>query len=84
VALREAGWRDFLDEVWLVRVTPEVARERLLARGGLSEAEADMRLEAQSRSSPAIADDADRTIENSGDLAALARQVDEAWRASNQ
>ena len=81
VALREAGWRDLVDELWLVRVPRALARQRLLQRGGLSEAEADARLDAQAATD--LGDrDADRVIDNAGDLAALEAAVEAAWQAA--
>jgi phosphopantetheine adenylyltransferase/dephospho-CoA kinase len=33
----EAGWVDIVDEVWVVLVPPDVAKERLMSRNHLSE-----------------------------------------------
>ena len=81
VAFREAGWRDLVDELWLVRVPRALARQRLLQRGGLSEAEADARLDAQAATDLGE-QDADRVIDNAGDLAALEAAVEAAWQAA--
>jgi dephospho-CoA kinase len=77
--LLEAGWRDLFDQVWLVRTSPETARRRLVARG-LSEADIEARLAAATDAEAASAA-ADVIIDNDGDLAALERRVDAAWRA---
>jgi dephospho-CoA kinase len=44
--LLEAGWDDLVDEVWVTRAPPQVARERLLERG-LSQREAEARVRSQ-------------------------------------
>ena len=45
--LIEAEWQDLVDEVWVVAVAPEAARERLMARNGFSAEEADKRIQSQ-------------------------------------
>lgn len=46
--LIEAGWTDLVDEVWVVVVSPEVARERLVRRNpSLSMADAEARIRSQ-------------------------------------
>lgn len=77
--LVDAGWQDYFDQVWLVRTTPEVARRRLAARG-LSEAEIDARLAAATDAEGAAAA-AHVVLDNDGDLPALERAVEAAWRA---
>lgn len=77
--LVEAGWQDLVDQVWLVRATPAVARARLAARG-LSAADIEARLAAAT--DPALATAAAHVIiDNDGDLASLERAVDAAWSA---
>ncbi len=78
--LIEAGWTDLVDEVWVVAVPVAIARARLMARNGISEEQADARISSQ-LSNEERAGHADVTIDNSGDLAALERRVDEAWAA---
>jgi dephospho-CoA kinase len=79
VALREAGWRDLFDEVWLVRTPRQAAVERLLDRG-LSRGDAELRLDAQAK--PSQPDAGDVVIDNDGDLAQLEGLVEAAWQAA--
>jgi dephospho-CoA kinase len=76
--LIEADWLDIVDEVWLVLVEPEIARQRVVDRNGLTPEEADKRIGAQ------LTNDERRpysqvTIENNGTLDQLRTAVDEAW-----
>ena len=76
--LIEADWTPLVDHVWLVTVAPEIARERIVARNGLTPEQADQRIAAQltneQRARHAVV-----IIDNSGTLEALERRVDEAW-----
>lgn len=45
--LLEAGWEDLCDVVWVSYVEPQLARERIMSRNGLSAEEADLRINAQ-------------------------------------
>jgi len=45
--LVEAGWQDLVDEVWVLDLAPEVAKQRLMTRNGISEAEAMQRINSQ-------------------------------------
>jgi dephospho-CoA kinase len=74
--LLEAGWRDLVDQVWLVRAPANVVRQRLVERRGLSPETAAARIGA--RPEPE-ASRADVVIENDADLGALARRVQAAW-----
>jgi dephospho-CoA kinase len=76
--LVEAGWLDLVDEVWVVSVPIEIARARLMARNGISEEQANARIESQI-SSEERERHATLKIDNSGDLAALEKQVAAAW-----
>jgi len=76
--LIEAAWTDLVDEVWVVTVPVDVARQRLMARNGISEEQANDRIASQI-SNEERARHAQVTIDNSGDLEALAKGVDEAW-----
>lgn len=67
-----------VDAVIVVDVDPEVAVQRLVAFRGFSEADARARIKAQISREERLAL-ADRVIDNSGDLAALDRAVDEVW-----
>jgi dephospho-CoA kinase len=62
----------------VVDVDPEVAVERLVRFRGMSEADARARMANQVSRADRLAK-ADWVIDNSGDLAALERQVDSAW-----
>lgn len=76
--LVEAGWLDLVDQVWVVTVPVEVARERLIARNGIDADQANARIASQI-SNEERARHATLVIDNSGDLAALERQVEAAW-----
>ncbi len=76
--LVEANWIDLMDEVWVVTVPVEVARERLMARNGISTEQADDRIRSQITNEER-ARHADVVIDNSGGLDELAQRVDEAW-----
>lgn len=76
--LVEAGWLDLVDQVWVVTVPVEVARERLIARNGIDAEQANARIASQI-SNEERARHATLVIDNSGDLAALERQVEAAW-----
>jgi dephospho-CoA kinase len=45
--LVEAGWSTIFDEVWVVHVSNQIARQRLMARNNLSEEEANRRINSQ-------------------------------------
>jgi dephospho-CoA kinase len=77
--LLEAGWRDLVDQVWLVRSPDESVRQRLRGRG-LSDEEAERRLKAVTNLE-ALAEIADLIIENDGDLSQLAQRVEAALRS---
>ncbi|MDZ4278285.1 MAG: dephospho-CoA kinase [Dehalococcoidia bacterium] len=76
--LIEADWVPLADEVWLVTVSPETARSRLMERNGLSPEQAESRLQAQ-LTNEKRRPYADVVIENDGSLDDLRRAVDEAW-----
>ena len=76
--LIEAGWQPLVDRIWVVTVYPDVARDRIVARNGLSAEQAEQRIAAQ------LTDEdrarwADKMIENSGTLEDLRARVDAAW-----
>jgi dephospho-CoA kinase len=78
VKLVESGLIDSCDQLWLVTCDPDVQRARLIARGGLSEADADRRLAAQ----PPVATKtaiANVRIDNSGAIERTRGQVLAAW-----
>lgn len=76
--LIEADWVPLVDEVWLVEVSPETARQRLMARNGLTPQQAESRLQAQ-LTNEKRRPYAHVVIENNGSLEELRRAVDEAW-----
>jgi len=76
--LVETGQAASFDLVVVVDVPEEVQRARLLARGGLGEAEADGRIAAQASRAERLAV-ADVVLDNGGDTDDLARHVDELW-----
>jgi dephospho-CoA kinase len=76
--LIEADWLDIVDEVWLVLTSPEVARQRLIERNGVTAEQAGARIAAQ------LSNDQRRpyaqvVIENNGSLEELRRAVNDAW-----
>lgn len=76
--LVETGQVDAFDVVVVVDVDEAVQRARLLARGGLSEDEADARIAAQSSRAERLAA-ADVVLHNDGGRDDLGRHVDEFW-----
>ena len=78
--LLEAEWTPLVDEVWVVLAAPEVARERIVQRNGLTPEQADQRIAAQLTNAERAAK-ADLVIENNGTLADLRDRVDAAWGA---
>ncbi|CAM9603255.1 unnamed protein product, partial [Choristocarpus tenellus] len=62
----EAGWSDLVDEIWVVQVDPKVARERLMARNNLAEAQADKRIASQAMSNEERASFAQVIVTNDG------------------
>jgi len=76
----EAGWQDLVDEVWVVSVPTDIARQRLMARNGLSVEDADSRIAAQ------IGDaereiEADVVIDTDCSLEQVRERVLQAWIA---
>ncbi len=76
--LIEADWLDLVDEVWVVSVKPATAIARLMSRNGLTEAQAQARLDSQ-LSNREREQHADVKINNSGDLEQLERRVKTQW-----
>lgn len=77
--LFEAGWEPLVDEIWVVIVERATAIARAVARGGLSAAAVEARIDAQ-LSNEARRARADVVIDNGGDEAALGVQIDTQWR----
>jgi dephospho-CoA kinase len=76
--LDEMGARDLVDQVVLVTAPLEVRRQRLMARDGISEAEAERRLEAHRRLG-LEAPMADLVVENPGGRDELRARVEHLW-----
>lgn len=76
--LVEAGWTDLVDEVWVLSAKPPVARDRLMARNGLSEEAAQARIDSQitNKEREALAD---VKIGNSGDLEGFEKRTKTQW-----
>jgi phosphopantetheine adenylyltransferase/dephospho-CoA kinase len=77
--LFEAGWEPLVDEIWVAVVERAVAVQRAVARGGLNAQQVEARIDAQ------LTNDerkkrAHVVLDNSGDEAALLRQLDAQWR----
>jgi len=75
--LIEASWQDLTDEIWVVQVPETVARERLMARNGLSADDANARIRAQ-LTNEERARHADAIIDNSGSVEHAREQVKKA------
>ena len=73
--LFEAGLEDQYDEIWTVIASPEVVRERLKKRDGLTDQEAEKRIAAQYPQAEK-ARRSDHVIDNSGTEDDTKRQVD--------
>jgi dephospho-CoA kinase len=76
--LVEADWTPLVDEVWVVTVPEEVARERLVRRNGLTPDEATARIRAQLSNQERV-EHAGVVIDNGGSLETLRQQVERAW-----
>lgn len=75
--LFEAQLTHWVTEIWVVACTPNQQNDRLRQRNGLSETEAQDRIQAQMPLDKKCAL-ADQVLDNSGSLEALYRQVDRA------
>ena len=84
IKLLEAGQLVTLcDEVWVVTATQETQLRRLRETRKMSEEEAARRMAAQSPQEEKVKQ-ADRVINNDGDLAALTAQLDTIWQDLSQ
>ncbi|SHI63242.1 dephospho-CoA kinase [Propionispora hippei] len=77
--LIEAGWREFVDEVWVVYVRPDVQLNRLMERNILSREQALQRIQSQMSLEEKVGY-ADLVIDNNAGLEELEKQVSDAWR----
>ena len=76
--LLEAGWDALVDEVWCTGASEDVVIDRLKARNGLNEEEAQKRIDAQM----SVDERKSRSqvmIENNGDLAQLTTVIEQIW-----
>jgi dephospho-CoA kinase len=76
--LIEADWIPIVDQVWLVTVPPEMARERIMSRNALTAEQAEQRIAAQ-LTNDERAEHAHVIIDNSGTLEDLERHVTAEW-----
>lgn len=76
--LIEADWMPLVDQVWVVIVAPEIARERIVQRNGLTPEQADQRIAAQ-LTNDERAKHAQVIIDNSGTIEELRARVAAAW-----
>lgn len=76
--LIEAAWQDLCDEVWIVTVKTAVARKRLMERNGLSEEQAQSRIDSQISTRERL-QHADVKIDNSDKLEQFERRVKLQW-----
>jgi dephospho-CoA kinase len=80
VKLIESGMADDCDSVWLVVCDPAVQKARLMARNGLTRAEAERRIDAQP-DEPSKAARADAVIDNNGTPEETRAVVARLWDA---
>ena len=76
--LIEAEWQDLVDEVWVVSVSPQAARERLMARNNMSAEDADARINSQLSNDERL-EHADVVIDTDCPLEAVRGRVEAAW-----
>lgn len=80
IKLFETELADHCDETWTVYCAPEVQRQRLMERNGISQENARQRIEAQPPQEEKR-ERSDRVIDNSGTIDDTRRQVREAWKS---
>jgi dephospho-CoA kinase len=78
IKLIEAGMADGCDSVWVTTCRPDQQVARIMSARGLSQTEAEQRVQAQPPQEQKIAR-ADVVIDTSGTLARTRQQVQEAW-----
>lgn len=76
--LFEAGWDSLTDEVWATDSPAEQVIKRLQSRNGMDGEEVRQRIESQMDRWERI-ERADVVVDNSGDMVALARTVEDLW-----
>ncbi|HHV63813.1 MAG TPA: dephospho-CoA kinase [Peptococcaceae bacterium] len=77
--LFEVGWERFVDEVWVVYVSPDIQCKRLMARNGLTAKAAEMRILSQMPIAEK-AKKADRVIDNSGNWEETEKHLSQIWQ----
>ncbi len=77
--LFEAKMTDLVDQVWVVTVDAATQLERLMTRNPLTQAQALARIASQMPLAAKVAQ-ADVVLDNSGTLAELQVQIDQAWK----
>ena len=80
IKLGQSGLASDLDSLWLVTADEATRLQRLMKRAGMDETKARARIAAASGRVP-DGIRVDRAIDNSGDIGATLRAVDEAWQA---
>ncbi|HEX2282246.1 MAG TPA: dephospho-CoA kinase [Thermomicrobiales bacterium] len=80
VKLVQSGLTSDVDALWLITADPDTRLRRLMSRSGMDEAQARARIAAAPERVPEGVR-LDATIDTSGELAATASAVDDAWRA---
>ena len=75
--LIENGYQDWFDQIWLVAVSPEVQRQRLMKRNHLSPEEANLRIASQMSLKEKVPY-ASLIIDNNGSLDDLKEKVKSA------
>jgi dephospho-CoA kinase len=78
--LLEAQWEKWMDEVWCMVVSPDVARQRVVDRNGLSAAAAEQRIQSQMPNAERAAR-ASMVIDSSGPKGETAAELEEAVAA---
>lgn len=78
--LIEAEWQDLVDEVWVVSVSPDAARERLMARNNMSAEDADARINSQLSNDERLRH-ADIVLDTDCPLDEVRGRVEAAWTA---
>ena len=76
--LFEAGWDSLVEEVWVTDAPEESVIGRLALRNGMSEEEARRRVSSQMSRTERLSR-ADIVIDNSADVAAMRKAIDELW-----
>jgi len=83
--LIEAGWEDLLDGLWVIKVKPETALQRLMEQRGMTKDDAETRIKSQisRRGIGNLVEEVEKgivtkVIDNDGDLGALTKKLKEA------